>query len=419
VDADPVMSVRVAVVVGQFPALSETFVLNQVTGLLDRGAEVRVLAADRVPQATMHPVVHSYGLLKRTSYGSLREPAKWRRRLAVAKLLGGSLLRHAPHPARMRRALRHGRDDAAAALRFRSVQLGDRSFDAVLCHFGAHGQWGMSMRNMGQVSGRLVTVFHGYDMSRYLRDEGEAVYNRLFAEGDLFLPVTEYWRRRLVELGCPADRTLVHRMGVELGDFNFVERRIPDTGPLQLLSVARLTEKKGLEYGIRAVASLVAAIPGIRYDIAGSGPLQPELERLIAELGVHQHVQLLGPLPRPEVARRMANAHILLAPSVTARDGNQEGLPVVLMEALATGLPAISTRHTGIPELIEHGVTGMLADERNVEQLAEAIRQLYENPSLHARIMAAGRRRVEAEHDIDRLNDRLLTLLAGHTTHAS
>jgi colanic acid/amylovoran biosynthesis glycosyltransferase len=405
--------VRVALVVGQFPALSETFVLNQVTGLLDRGADVRVLAAAHVPQSALHPAVERYRLLERTSYGVAFDPPKWRRRLRVGGILAGTIARRLRPGARPVRLLREARSDAATALRFANVQFDRRDFDAVLCHFGAHGQWGMSMRNTGMVRGRLVTVFHGYDMSRYLRDEGETVYQRLFEEGDLFLPVTDYWRRRLVELGAPPDRTIVHRMGVELDDFVYTPRHVPASGPLRMLSVARLTEKKGLEFGIRAVARLAPAMPRIHYDIVGSGPLRDELQRLIHDLGVQAHVTLAGACPRPEVVRRMAQAQVLLAPSVTARDGNQEGLPVVLMEALATGLPVVSTRHTGIPELVEHRVTGMLADERNVDQIAGSIRELLENDALYSAVAVAGRSRVEAHHDIDNLNDRLVRLLTG------
>jgi colanic acid/amylovoran biosynthesis glycosyltransferase len=409
---------RIAVIASQFPALSETFVLNQVTGLLDRGADVQVFAANRVPQAAEHPAVARYGLLERTVYGRPAEAAKWRRRMRVGGLVAGALPLMLRSADGVRSALREARGDATTALRFAGTAAGGREFDA-LCHFGPTGQWGLAMRNMGMLSGRLVTVFHGYDMSRYLRDEGADVYRRLFRDGDLFLPVTEYWRRRLVELGCPASRTIVHRMGVDLAAFPFTLRAVPQRGEVRLLSVARLTEKKGLEYAIRAVARLVREDPRFRYEIVGSGPLEDELGRLIDDLGVSEHVSLAGACPAPEVARRIAAAHVLLAPSVTAGDGNQEGLPVALMEAMAAGLPVVATRHTGIPELVQHRVTGMLADERSVEQLAAAVLELVGTPRLYAAIAAAGRRRVEDEHDVDSLNDRLLELLAGQVEPAA
>jgi colanic acid/amylovoran biosynthesis glycosyltransferase len=406
------MQARVAVVVGQFPALSETFVLNQVTGLLARGVDVQVLAGMRLPQAAMHPEYSGFRLAERTHYGESAPVGKWRRRGGVAGLWLRALLSNATSPRRLRHALRHGRHDAAAALRFARISPRRGRFDAILCHFGPQGEWGLALRTMGLLSGRLVTVFHGYDVSRHLREAGPDAYARLFREGDLFLPVTEHWRRRLIDCGCPPERTRVHRMGVALDEFAFVERGLPRDGrPLRILSVARLTEKKGLEYAIRAVARLAAELPHLQFDIVGDGPLRQELAALIEALGAAAHIRLLGPQPRPEVIRHMAAAHLLMAPSVTASDGNQEGLPVALMEALATGLPVVSTWHTGIPELIEHRVTGMLAPERNVDGLVGALRELAGDASLYGSIARAGRRRVEERHDNERLNDRLVELL--------
>jgi colanic acid/amylovoran biosynthesis glycosyltransferase len=133
---------------------------------------------------------------------------------------------------------------------------------------------------------------------------------------------------------------------------------------------------------------------------------------------VSEHVILAGPLPRPEVVRRMNASHILLVPSVTAADGNQEGLPVVIMEAMATGLPVVTTRHTGIPELVVHRSTGMLVEERDVDELTDALRELLEDAELYGRVARRGRRAVEEKHDVKRLNDQLMMLLAGSSPQA-
>jgi colanic acid/amylovoran biosynthesis glycosyltransferase len=408
------MTLRVAFVLSQFPALSETFVVNQVTGLIDRGADVEILSAHLVPQPRMHAEVESYDLIGRTRYGRDVPDDGLRRRLLAASLLARAAFRRLRSIDDLRWLIRYGRQDARTALPFAHLhELPRRNFDAIVCHFGPQGQWGMALRNVGLLSGRLVTIFHGYDMSRFLREEGVRVYDRLLREGDLFLPVTEYWRRRLIELGSPAERTVVHRMGVNVGSFNFVPRSPPRSGPVRLLSVARLTEKKGMEYGIRAVAELMRDGMEVRYDIVGAGPDEAALRELIRSLGLEHVVKLVGSLPGQEVLSAMAGAHVLLAPSVTARDGNQEGLPVVLMEALASGLPVVSTRHTGIPELVEHGVTGMLARERDVAGLVEGVRTLLRDPALYTAIAARGRARVARDHDIDQLNDQLADLLAG------
>ena len=401
---------KVALVVGQFPAVSETFVLNHVTGLLDRGVDVSILALRCPDDRVRHADVAEYGLIERTRYAQALPPSSWQRRAAVAGLLAHAA-RHAPRTAvPLRRWLATARHDANVALDFRALAGDGRlDFDVVHCHFGPHGQLGLALRALGLLRGRLVTTFHGYDMSRTVQHDGAGLYARLFREGDLFLPISDHWRRRLVEIGAPSDRTVVHRMGVDVRRFTYRASRPRAAGePLALLSVARLTEKKGLEYAIRAVARLRGEGVAVRHTIVGEGPLRPALERLVADLGIGDAVRLLGALDGSAVAEHMARAHALVAPSVTAADGNQEGLPVVLMEALASGLPAVSTRHTGIPELVEHDVTGLLTDERDVDGLTRELRRLADDPALGARLAAAGRARVCRDHDVETLNDRLV-----------
>jgi colanic acid/amylovoran biosynthesis glycosyltransferase len=252
---------------------------------------------------------------------------------------------------------------------------------------------------------------------------GPDVYERLFREGDLFLPISDYWKTRLVEHGCPEDRIVVHHMGVDCDQFEFAPREMEPGEPVRLLSVCRLVEKKGIEYAIRALAKVVGggasadsaldAGARLEYTIVGSGPLRPHLESVVDELGLSGCVRFLGSLPSDEVAELMAGAHVFLAPSVTAEDGNKEGIPVAIMEAMATGLPVVSSRHSGIPELVEDGVTGLLAEERDVSGLADRLARLVRDPELHARLAAAGRIRVEQEFSTSVLNPRLMGLFHG------
>ncbi len=396
--------------VGQFPALSETFVLNQITGLLDRGAQVDVYSVSRRPQPTMHPDVERYDLLRRTTYAAAKvEGGDGRRKVHVLRLMLRALGSTGASASRVRRVLRHGREDAQVALRFAPALNGrPRRYDVIHCHFGPYGQWGAALRNMGLLSGRLVTTFHGYDMNRYVRDSGPDVYRRLFADGDLFMPISHFWRERLIELGCDPDRTVVHRMGVDCDSFTFSEREPPRDGRLRVLTVGRLVEKKGVEYAIRAVARIASRHPGVEHTIIGDGPLHTPLSALVRELGMEDRVRMVGSKQREEVIAAMERSHVLLAPSVTASDGDQEGIPVVLMEAMATGLPVLSTRHTGIPELVEDGVTGFLVEERDVEGLAEKLTRVAEDREAYSRVAVAGRQRVQEEFGIDGLNDRLL-----------
>jgi colanic acid/amylovoran biosynthesis glycosyltransferase len=134
---------------------------------------------------------------------------------------------------------------------------------------------------------------------------------------------------------------------------------------------------------------------------------------LVRELGMSNAVRIVGAGTREEVARSMRAAHLVVAPSVTADDGDMEGIPVALMEAMASGVPVVATRHSGIPELVCHGVSGVLVPERDVKALAAAIQQLVERPQQWLALTRAARQTVEQLHDVEVLNDRLVELLAG------
>jgi len=399
---------NIAFVVTHFPALSETFVLNQVTGLIDRGHAVDIYADRPGEDSKIHPDVERYGLVARTRYAP-RMPANTLARLSKGAALAARHLGTAPGVvARALNVFRHGGEALSLKLLYRATPfLPQRpAYDAILAHFGPNGLRALALRDLGVVRGRLVTIFHGSDMSAYLQKYGPRVYDRLFEKGDLFLPISERWKSALLELGCDARKVFVHRMGIDCARFQFRPRELKAGQPARLLSIARLVEKKGIEFAIRAAAQ--ARHRGFQYDIIGDGPLRPALEKLAADLGVGDRVRLLGWKQQTEVVALLDQAHLLVAPSVTGRDGDQEGIPVAMMEAMAMGLPVLSTRHSGIPELVEDGRSGFLVAERDVQALADRLDSLLSCPERWPAMGEAGRRRVESEFDIDRLNDALV-----------
>lgn len=410
---------KIVFLVRRFPSLSETFVLNQVTGLIDRGHEVDIFA-ESAREHLVHPDVERYGLARRTRYWPVvpaQRPLRWFKGLG---LLAGAVASR-PRTAVVANVAEYGRQALTLELAYAAWPIRDgRRYDVVQCHFGDMGLMGMALRDAGLLDGRLVTSFHGYDLSTNLRRRGTGMYGRLFDRGDMFLPVSERWRQRLVELGCPPAKIVVHRMGIDSRHFTFRSRHPAADGVIRLASVARLVEKKGIEYAIRAVAELAAAGRRIVYTVAGDGPLAQDLSRLVSGLGVGDIVHLVGSKTQPDVIRILDDAHLLVVPSVIARDGDEEGIPVTLMEAMAMGLPVIATRHSGIPELVEHGVSGVLVAERDVHALARGIAEIADVPERWQALGSAGRARVLAQHDIETLNDSLAALyrdVAGRDAH--
>jgi colanic acid/amylovoran biosynthesis glycosyltransferase len=270
----------------------------------------------------------------------------------------------------------------------------------------------MFLRDIGALRGALVTTFHGADLTQSVRAYGPTVYRHLFRSGDLFLPISETWRQKLIDLGCPNDKIRVHHMGISCKEFKYRPRHKGDSGITQFVSVCRLVEKKGIEFAIRAIAAVARTGRRLRYDVIGDGPLRFRLEGLIAELGMADIVTIHGSKTKSEVVTMLDCAHVLLAPSVTAEDGDREGIPVAIMEAMAVGLPVISTRHSGIPELVRDGSSGYLVEERDVDALASKIAEMVDHPEVWIEMGRAGRGIVERDFDIGLLNDHLATELA-------
>lgn len=398
---------RIAILSHEFPALSETFVLNQVTGLIDLGHDVVVCANGPRDEPMQHPDVAAYDLMRRTVHLNLpRNPfVRMLRAIGIAARparRGGVPLR------RLLDFRRHGRFAASLRLLFWAERLaGQAPFDVILAHFGPLGQTAAALRDAGVISGRLATVMHGVDVSAYVRDAPDT-YAGLFRVGELFLPISGVWQRRLVELGCDARRIAVHHMGVAPDRYPFRPRRRAAGAPLRLLTVGRLVEKKGVGDALQAVAALVRRGIPVTYLVVGDGPLRGRLAELAAELGIARHVAFLGWQNQDAVATLMAAADVLLAPSVTSADGDQEGIPVTLMEAMASGMLVVSTRHSGIPELVEDGRSGLLVEEHDVTALAKAFQRLAGGELDWEPISHAAREKVCREFDVERLNRTLV-----------
>lgn len=282
--------------------------------------------------------------------------------------------------------------------------------DVVVAHFGYQGARIARAQADWARRPALVTIYHGRDVSVEYARNGMAKYTQLFAEGDLHLTVNQCFGDLLVNAGAPVDRVETLHLGVPVERYRFGPK--PMGTPLRLLSVCRLVEKKGLEVAVEALALLRDQHPKTdwRYEIGGDGPRSATLQALVAERGLTDRVRFLGALTHEETLERIAGADALLAPSVTSTDGDQEGIPVTLMEAMALGTMVCTTRHSGISELVEHGVSGLLADERDVEGLCTLIARIVDTDT--QAIVTSARRKVGEGFDEYRQNAELLARCA-------
>lgn len=273
----------------------------------------------------------------------------------------------------------------------------------VHAHFGPYGVRALPLaRKLGVP---LVTRFYGADATRLVAEDPawRERYRRLFREGSRFLVEGPGLGERLRELGCPGGKITVLHLGVEPGDFEFRERRLTEGEPLRVLSVGRFTEKKGFVDGIRAVAALRDRGVDARLTLVGGADPWEESRReerrihgAVRETGADDVVRFPGRRSVDDLRRVYLEHHVLLAPSRRARTGDTEGgAPMVLVEAHATGMPAVATRHADIPEVVRDEETGHLVPEGDPAALADALERFVREPGLLATMGRAARDRVE------------------------
>ncbi|MDW8847205.1 glycosyltransferase [Erwinia sp. MMLR14_017] len=381
----------------RFPVSSETFVLNQVTHFIDSGYDVEILSVFPGDLVNRHGAFDRYNLAERTHYllpedkETNAEKLKQRLQIVLPNVLSMTTLK----------SFNIGRYGAQSIklLLPAIVAHAKQTFtaDVFLVHFGYAGALANKLRELGVLKGKQATVFHGADISRrHILDEHKQDYTNLFRQTELLLPISHLWERKLIAMGCPPEKIHVIRMGIEPEKFNL---KIRDAlhSPLRILSVARLTEKKGLGVAVEACKFLKAQGANFEYTIIGNGDMEEELNTAIRAANLQDCVKMVGFKPQEEIKRYLDEADIFLLPSLTAADGDMEGIPVALMEAMAVGLPVVSTDHSGIPELIENNVSGWLAPEGDAKALSEILLKLAKDEVDVAPVVAAARKKVETE----------------------
>lgn len=398
-------------VVRRFPVRSQTFVVNEVLDHLRSGANVKLLVLEG-PGTADYPLADLDPLFEgRVCYlGSEGEAS------APGSYLAQRLLRHPRDLAVLCRAgpllFSHGLRTFAAVAAL-AVKSRDhlRVAGVVHCHFGDVGRLMALVLTAAGSPARLVTTFHGFDVSRAKFQPLSVYYRELIRRCDLMLPVNRIWKERLVQAGADPGRIHVHHMGVDTAAL----RPFPppagsrEPGTLRLCMIGRMVEKKGHKTALEALALLGRRRSDLRLSLTviGEGPLEGAVKDLVRSLGLGDVVALKGPRTHAQCLEAIAGSDALLLPSRTAADADMEGIPVVLMEAMALGRPVISTRHSGIPELVGDGRSGLLADEGDAAGIAAAIERLADDPTLRLRLATAGRETVTEGFDLQRLGEQL------------
>lgn len=420
---------RIAYVVSRFPKLSETFILREMDALEELGWRIDVYPFIHHTEAVRHPEVARWlhrldrrdmaGAIARANLAWLAE-APWTL-LALYGLTARALWRR---PGELGRGLLAV---ARAALWARRARA--RGVAHVHAHFALHPA--VAALAVARLAGITFSFTgHAHDIYRTQAMLGEKVRRAAFA-----VVISRLLRDRYIApLVAPADlaRVRVVRCGVDTTAYGRRDRGHADAADtadtagdeperravVQVLSVARLVPFKGLTHLVEACRLLVARGYDLRCEIIGDGPLRADLEGQITAAGLGGRVVLRGARPQDEVRQALDGASLFVLPSIDAGHGDMEGVPVSLMEAMATGVPVVATRTGAVPELVEDGVTGLLAPPGDAEALATAVARLAGDDMLAERLGMEGRARAQRDFDLWR-NARLLHDLLFVTTGAT
>lgn len=401
---------RVAYVMSRFPKLTETFVLDEILALERRGVVVEVFPLWREHAALVHPEARA--VVDRAHFLPTLDPGVARDNLrtlgsqprAYLACLGRLIWSNRTSPRYLAGALAIFPKAVAFARRMRALGV-----EHVHAHFASHPA------AAAFVVGRLAGIpwsftAHGSDLHRE-----QAMLREKVAEARFVVAISDYNCRFILEHAAPADADRVHvvHCGVDLsGPPTAPPPRAPGA-PLEVVCVGTLHAVKGQRTLIEAAGRLAATGRSVRIHFVGDGEDRRALEALAETHGVADRVVFHGALDRAGVARVRATAHVAAAPSVPTRDGRREGIPVVLMEAAAAGLPLVGSRLSGIPEIVVDGESGLLVEPGDAADLADVLARLDDDAALRARLGAGARHRVEAAFRLEANVERLASLFAG------
>jgi len=266
-------------------------------------------------------------------------------------------------------------------------------------YFGNNGLFWLPFLRRCEVP--AVVSFHGADVQVDVDSPAaRRMFQDLFASCALVLARSESLASALIKLGCTPDKLRVQRTGIPLETFRYHVRQRPTAGEWRLLQACRLIEKKGLEWSIRASAGFLKRYPRATLTIAGDGPRRGSLERLAAELQLEDKIQFTGFVPQSTLLTLYQESHIFLHPSEQTPEGDQEGIPNSLLEAMATGLPCLTTRHGGIPEAVTHLESGILIPESDLAGLEHWLDRLAADDALRDSLGKGAARTIKERFDL-------------------
>jgi colanic acid/amylovoran biosynthesis glycosyltransferase len=282
-------------------------------------------------------------------------------------------------------------------------------YDIVFCQSASLGKKIIEIKKLRVWLRRrkLVVCLRGHDITQNDVRNNPDMYRDLFRKSALFLPVCDYFKKLVVQLGCNSNKVTVHHSAIDCSQFFFTVRQKPENDTIHFVSVGRLIKKKGIDYALRAFAQIAEKYQNTHYTIVGDGPEIEYLKFLVKQLDLQNKVTICGWKTQDEIVSILNKSHIFLLPSIRTNEGDEEGIANALKEAMATGLITIGSWHAGTPELIDHGISGFLVHEKNIPELMETIEYILEHPEIWEPMELMARKKVEDEFETKQCVEKL------------
>jgi colanic acid/amylovoran biosynthesis glycosyltransferase len=353
---------KVLFVTTQFPYQPRQYIDNQIAGLIDAGVDVHVLAT-KGSSHEEYAVAEKYNFKNITFYNELPE--------------------------------------------------NQRSYDIIYCQFSYLGKKMLEMKKEGLINGKIISCVRSGSEFYFMKKDLEN-WKDFFTDTDVVFVVCEAFKNILLDFGYSPEKIVVHHSAIDMNQFQY-KKRAPKSDAIKLVAVGRLMYRKGHKYLIQAMQHLIIKHPTLTCDIYGEGPMYQELDDLIKACNLSDHVFLKGYSDHDSFEKVLDQYDIFVHPSF-GENFYKEGIPNVLMEAMAMGFPVIGTYHSGIPELVDDNVSGLLVPEEDVFALEQAIDYLIVRTELWESFGKAAREKVEQEHCREIQNKKLLELFEGLTS---
>jgi colanic acid/amylovoran biosynthesis glycosyltransferase len=404
----PAQPKRIGYIVKMFPRISETFILNEILEVERQGAEVVIFSAKKPNEGRFHPQLAE--LKARVYYLDELDLKKW------STWISGHWSILAPFQPRLWEAvgtaLQEG-DVARVDLIWQAAWIAAQAQVQGIEHLHAHfASLPSTLAHLAhQVSG-IPFSFTAHAKDIYVYTNNEHYLNEKMISAGRVVTVTNFNRAYLERTypHVPSNRVEVIHNGIDLNLFKAdpsVSRKAD-----HILAVGRLVPKKGLDVLLSALARLKSDGVPFHCRIVGDGSERAALESQRSVLGLDEEVQFCGALHRDQVLDLMKSATVMALPCVVAEDGNVDALPTVLLEALACGLPVVSTRVSGIPEIVDHDTNGFLCEPNDPPALAACLKELLSDPARRDQLATAGRMKAETHFDLERNVARLRQVFA-------